>query len=120
MLFEDYFNDEPWMKDSRCATDMNFRDSGLSFKEWQAQHRETDFFGDKGPYVEEAKRYCDECPVRIQCLGYANVNQIDWEIWGGLTNRERRALVKKSRRLVAELLAQMPELSQDDIFPTAS
>ena len=37
-----------------------------------------------------AKRICDGCPVREQCLAYAVQNEINDGIWGGLTEQERR------------------------------
>ena len=36
---------------------------------------------------------CGDCPVRPQCLGYALDNGIEHGIWGGLTERQRRALL---------------------------
>jgi hypothetical protein len=45
---------------------------------------------------------CAACPVRQPCLDYAITNRISDGIWGGLTERERRALqsrwVRASRR----------------------
>lgn len=42
-----------------------------------------------------AKRVCDGCPVSTECLAEALDNQIEWGVWGGLTERERRALLRK-------------------------
>ena len=35
------------------------------------------------------------CPVRAECLAEALDNEIEWGVWGGLTERERRALLRK-------------------------
>jgi WhiB family redox-sensing transcriptional regulator len=38
---------------------------------------------------------CGACPVRAECLAEALDNEIEWGVWGGLTERERRALLRK-------------------------
>ena len=40
--------------------------------------------------TREAKRICSVCPVRIDCLDYAFLNDERHGIWGGLDERERR------------------------------
>ena len=35
------------------------------------------------------------CPVRTECLAEALDNQIEWGVWGGMTERERRALLRR-------------------------
>ena len=35
------------------------------------------------------------CPVRGECLAEALDNRIEWGVWGGMTERERRALLRK-------------------------
>lgn len=42
------------------------------------------------------KQYCNECPVRLQCLDYALVNN-EPGIWGGTSQFQRRRM--KSLRL---------------------
>jgi WhiB family transcriptional regulator, redox-sensing transcriptional regulator len=37
-----------------------------------------------------AKKICQSCPVRQQCLEYAMEAPVDYGVWGGLTERERR------------------------------
>lgn len=44
------------------------------------------FFGDD---VNEAKRICADCPVRLECLDYAIRNSIEDGVWGGQTYQER-------------------------------
>ena len=50
------------------------------------------FFPDRGESAEAARQVCAACPVRQPCLDYAITNRITHGIWGGLTERERRAL----------------------------
>jgi WhiB family transcriptional regulator, redox-sensing transcriptional regulator len=41
----------------------------------------------------EAKRFCAQCPVRIQCLVYSLRSQEPYGIWGGVTENERRRIL---------------------------
>jgi WhiB family transcriptional regulator, redox-sensing transcriptional regulator len=50
------------------------------------------FFPERGESAEAARRVCAACPVREPCLDYAITNRITHGIWGGLSERERRAL----------------------------
>lgn len=64
---------------------------------WQADAlcAQTDpeaFFPEKGGSTREAKRICDGCEVRSECLDYALANDERFGIWGGLSERERRRL----------------------------
>ena len=67
------------------------------------------FFPERGESAEPARRVCAACPVRQPCLDYAISNRITHGIWGGLTERERRALqsrwVRASRRERDEAIA---------------
>lgn len=51
--------------------------------------------GTTGPSVTqiaEAKRVCQDCPVRNACLDWAINHYQDYGIWGGTTELERQAL----------------------------
>ncbi|NEB41310.1 WhiB family transcriptional regulator [Streptomyces sp. SID14515] len=57
--------------------------------------------GSTGPAVvqtAEAKAVCRTCPVQAACLEWALENGQDSGIWGGLSENERRALKRRSRR----------------------
>ena len=49
------------------------------------------FFPGRGETAGPARQVCAACPVRQPCLDYAITNRITYGIWGGLTERERRA-----------------------------
>ncbi|MDG3013783.1 WhiB family transcriptional regulator [Speluncibacter jeojiensis] len=41
---------------------------------------------------EQAKKVCDTCPVRAQCLNHALTVREPFGVWGGLTEGERRRI----------------------------
>ena len=49
----------------------------------------------QGSAQNEAKALCAECPVRVECLADALDNQVEFGVWGGMTERERRALLRR-------------------------
>jgi WhiB family transcriptional regulator, redox-sensing transcriptional regulator len=57
------------------------------------------FFPGRGESAEPARQICAGCPVREPCLDYALSHGITHGIWGGLAERDRRAL--RSRHAVA-------------------
>jgi len=54
--------------------------------------------------ANQAKAICfgkdgmPECPVRVACLLYAESNDEQHGIWGGLSHRERNALRRKAEK----------------------
>jgi len=50
---------------------------------------------EKGGSTREAKRICQGCEVRSECLEYALAHDERFGIWGGLSERERRKLKKR-------------------------
>lgn len=51
--------------------------------------------------IEQAKAVCRRCPSRGACLAFALDENIDDGIFGGFTERERRALRRKASRAAA-------------------
>lgn len=49
----------------------------------------------RGAAQRAARAVCLECPVRLECLADALDSQSPFGVWGGLTERERRALLKR-------------------------
>lgn len=49
----------------------------------------------RGAEQHRAKQVCAGCPVRAECLAEALDNGIEWGVWGGMTERERRAVLRK-------------------------
>jgi WhiB family redox-sensing transcriptional regulator len=49
----------------------------------------------QGAEQNRAKAVCMGCPVRTECLADALDNGVEFGVWGGMTERERRALLKR-------------------------
>lgn len=47
-----------------------------------------------GARQREATGFCRACPVRTECLAYALDERIEFGVWGGMTERQRRALLR--------------------------
>jgi WhiB family transcriptional regulator, redox-sensing transcriptional regulator len=48
----------------------------------------------RGADQRDARGFCHACPVRTECLAHALDGEIEYGIWGGTTERERRALLR--------------------------
>lgn len=62
----------------------------------------------QGAAQNRAKVVCGGCIVRTECLADALDNRVEFGVWGGMTERERRALLRRRpnvtswRRLLEE------------------
>jgi WhiB family transcriptional regulator, redox-sensing transcriptional regulator len=68
-----------------------------------------------GAAQHQAKSVCRACPVRTECLADALDNNVEFGVWGGLTERERRALLRRRpdiKSWSALLRAEMTEFER--------
>ena len=49
----------------------------------------------QGAAQNRAKAICVGCTVRTECLADALDNRVEFGVWGGMTERERRALLRR-------------------------
>ena len=49
----------------------------------------------QGAAQQSAKIVCQTCPVIAECLADALENRTEFGVWGGMTERERRALLRR-------------------------
>ena len=82
------FTPEPWMDYAAC------RDLDPDI-----------FFPGAGSEGNEAKKVCAVCPCKKSCLDYALRTEIKHGIWGGTSERERRALRREYKRNWRERVA---------------
>lgn len=55
----------------------------------------------RGAAQREAAAICRYCPVLRECLADALDNRVEYGIWGGMTERRRRALLKEHPEVVS-------------------
>ncbi|MER6977479.1 WhiB family transcriptional regulator [Streptomyces carpinensis] len=55
----------------------------------------------QGVQQNQAKAVCTGCLVRTECLAEALDNRIEFGVWGGMTERERRALLRRRPHVVS-------------------
>ena len=94
-------------------THMTWNDDWAS----QALRRETrpDELFVRGAAQNRAKQLCAGCPVRTECLAEALDNAIEWGVWGGMTERERRAVLRKRPNVSS--WRRLLEAAQADSLP---
>lgn len=63
----------------------------------------------EGKDQKRARGVCMGCPVRSRCLAEALDGRIEWGVWGGLTERERRQLLRQR----PEVKSWMAVLAED-------
>lgn len=83
---------ENWRVDAKCK--------GMDTELWYPPRDKTQY----KPIADISKGVCfgrdglPECPVRLDCLLYAENNNEQYGIWGGLSHRERNALRRKAEK----------------------
>jgi WhiB family redox-sensing transcriptional regulator len=55
----------------------------------------------RGAEQNRVKIRCLSCPVRTECLADALDNRVEFGVWGGMTERERRALLRRRPDVVS-------------------
>ncbi len=102
----------------RVASDSDYQ-QGLSFErgEWITQAKcrsgDPDALFVRGAEQRKAAVICRHCPVVLECRADALDNRVEFGVWGGLTERQRRALLRKNPHITnwAEYLASGGELT---------
>lgn len=61
--------------------------------------RDPDSLFVQGAAQNEAALICRGCPVWLECLADALDGRVEWGIWGGLTERQRRHLLRQRPRV---------------------
>jgi len=90
-LYQDPLTKESWRYNAKC--------NGMDTEMWYPP-RDKDLYK---PIASKAKAVClgkdggPPCPVRTQCLLYAESMDDQYGIWGGLSHRERSALKRKAK-----------------------
>ncbi len=71
----------------------------------------------QGAAQNRAKAVCASCPVRTECLADALDNRVEFGVWGGMTERERRALLRRRPDITSwRLLLEAARSQYEDGF----
>lgn len=60
-----------------------------------AERVEPDDLFVEGKAQRDARAVCQQCEVRLECLADALDCKANFGVWGGMTERERRALLRR-------------------------
>lgn len=55
----------------------------------------------RGAAQRRAAAICRHCPVILECGAEALDNRLEWGVWGGMTERQRRALLRQHSDVVS-------------------
>lgn len=77
------------MRELRSSFDHSWVDRALCAND------EPDSLFVQGAAQREVRRRCMSCQVRMECLADALQCEANFGVWGGLTERERRALLRR-------------------------
>lgn len=72
----------------------------------------------RGARQREARIFCRPCPVRTECLAHALDHRVEFGVWGGMTERERRALLR--RRPGVKSWAELLGRAQQEYYASAA
>lgn len=90
----------PWMSEAKCS-ELLPDGEYVYDPEWWFPPRDKSLYK---PIADKAKGICygrdgrGECPVRKECLLFADENEYTHGIFGGMSHRERAALKRKAER----------------------
>lgn len=74
------YRDENWMSQAGCV--------GYEPEWWF-------WFEGTPPWIKQsAQKICAECPVATQCLEYSIETRSEFGVWAGMTENQRRKLLK--------------------------
>ena len=73
---ESMIDDHSWVEFALCA------------------EKEPDALFVQGAAQRQVRMRCMECPVRLECLADALQSRMSFGVWGGLTERERRMILR--------------------------
>lgn len=55
-------------------------------------------YGDTSEFYDQARKVCEVCPIKKECLATALANKERYGMWGGSTPIERRRVERADRR----------------------
>jgi WhiB family redox-sensing transcriptional regulator len=98
------------LMESLSDPDESWREAALC-----AQTDPEAFYPEKGGSTREAKRICQGCEVRVECLARALRDHERFGIWGGMSERERRKLGRVIREDALDVAAEAVARDEADV-----
>lgn len=93
-------NNTAWMARGACAPPEHFNNEQRRRwnRVWFPIDDRAAIGGSTSYQYDKAREYCEQCPVRTDCLNYANNTREPNGMWGGHTPAERRQIRRAQRR----------------------
>jgi WhiB family redox-sensing transcriptional regulator len=92
---------------------------GVTVNQWAAKgacrSSDPDALFVQGAAQNRAKAVCLSCPVRTECLSDALDHKIEFGVWGGMTERERRALLRRRLETARAEQVRLIDLLDDNV-----
>lgn len=103
----------PFYRDSATIASSDHTERGEWITQAKCRNGDPDALFVRGAAQRRAAAICRHCPVAMQCCADALDNKVEFGVWGGLTERQRRALLRKNPHITnwAEYLAQGGEIA---------
>ncbi|MDY5785426.1 WhiB family transcriptional regulator [Corynebacterium sp.] len=79
-----------------AATGSVVLDRGEWVTSAQCRNGDPDALFVRGAEQRKAAAICRRCPVQMECRADALDNRVEFGVWGGLTERQRRAVLRKN------------------------
>lgn len=83
------------MRNAPFSRERQGAQSDIDWSRGNCKKKDPDTLFVQGAEQNVAKRVCNGCPVRMECLATALDNGEKFGVWGGMTERERRALLRR-------------------------
>lgn len=97
----------------KCDADGNLMfDRGEWVTRAHCRNGDPDALFVRGAEQRKAAAICRRCPVQMECCADALDNKVEFGVWGGLTERQRRAVLRKNPHVTdwAEYLSSGKEI----------
>lgn len=102
----------PFFGEDVVAAKMDSSERGEWVTQAKCRNGDPDALFVRGAAQRRAASICRHCPVAMQCVADALDNRVEFGVWGGLTERQRRALLRKNPHITnwGEYLARGGDL----------
>lgn len=84
------------------------------------RNRDPDALFVQGAEQNIAKKICRPCPLKYECLADALDNRTEFGVWGGMTERERRAILRRHPHVASwKQMLEVAGASKEELISAA-